>query len=99
MSLGQRDQTRSQTGVLQAACQQPPSLLASLVRILIKGDVDATAGLVAKLGPLCGGQMSADGGGGVAKSELPKHSEVKQAFDEDHGRKGADRLPGKQAAL
>src|ERR1044072_2015448 len=43
--------------------------------------------------------MRADGAGGVPKTSLPQHRQVKQAFDEDHGRKCADRLPGKQASL
>ena len=95
----QRNDTRLQTGTVQTLGKQARSLLTGLVWILIEGDVDTTAGLIAKLRQLHRGQMSADGAGGVAKPSLSERSQVKRAFDQDHGRERAHRLPGKQASL
>ena len=88
-----------QAGALQAPGEQPRSLLASLVGIVVESDIDATAGLVTKLRPLRGCQMCADGTGGVAPASLPEHGQIKQAFHQDHVGEGADRFPGKQATL
>src|SRR2546422_878099 len=41
--------------------------------------------------------MSSKATGRVAKPGLPKYSQIKQAFDQNHRRIEAHRLPGKQA--
>src|SRR6516162_2508723 len=43
--------------------------------------------------------MSADGAGGIAKTSLPEHRQVKQTFDQDHAGEVAECLPSKQAAF
>jgi len=88
-----------QAGTFQAPRQKTRSLLTGLVGILVEGDIDATAGLITKLGPLRRCQVSADGTGGVTKASLPEHGQIEKSFHQDHGREGTDRVPGKQAPL
>ena len=83
----------------QAPGKLAGSCLAGVIFILVKDKVDRTTRPIAKLGQLCRCQMSADGACGIAKAGLPQRGQVEQAFDQDHGGKMADRLPGKQAAL
>jgi hypothetical protein len=57
------------------AIQRPEearSPLARLVGVAIEGDIDATARLITKLGPLLRCQMDADGAGGV-NVPRPRH--------------------------
>src|SRR4051794_37314778 len=70
---GQGDDAGLEASALEALGKEARSFLAGLVGILVKGDVDATAGLIRELGPLRGCQVSADGAGGVAKAGLPEH--------------------------
>lgn len=71
----QGNDTGSQTGAFQVLGEEARSSLASVVRILVEGDIDATAGLITKLGALHRGQIRADSTGGVAKPAC--HSEAK----------------------
>ena len=73
--------------------------LPGLVIISVEGDVDGAARRIVKLRQVSGAQMCAYGTGGIAKAGLPKHGQVEQPFDQDHGRKTADGLPGKQPAF
>ena len=49
-------------------------ILAGLVGIVVEGDINVAAGLIAKLRQLRWCQMGADGAGGIAKAGLPEHS-------------------------
>jgi len=53
----QPDDARGHAGVGEALCKQVRRLLAGLVFILIKGNVDTTAWLAAKLGYMEGAEM------------------------------------------
>lgn len=88
-----------QPGILQSAGEQLRSMLASLVSILIKGDVDTTPGLIRELGPLRWCEMGADRTGSIAEAGLPQHSQIEQAFHQDECGKGPDRFPREQSAL
>ena len=90
---------RGETGEKQTLSKLTSGALTGLVSIVIESDVDSAMGRIAKLVPLQGCRMSADGTGGVAKARLPQDSEVKQSFDENHIRGVTKRFPGEQAAF
>ena len=99
MSARQLDDAGGCAGTLQAPRKLVSGALTGLVFILVKDDVDRARGAITELLELTRRQMCADGAGGIAKAGLPKHGQVEQTFDQDHGGEVADRLPGKQAAF
>jgi hypothetical protein len=58
--------------------QSPCRLWAGLIVILIEGDVHQAPGTMAKLRPLGGSQMRAEGAGGVVETRLPQHGQIEQ---------------------
>jgi hypothetical protein len=89
----------SHAGIFQAFGELPGDLLASLVFIFIEGDVDHAIGNLAKLVEMGGGEMGAHSGGRMAKTGLPQHGQVEQAFDENQRGEMTNRVPGEQTAL
>src|SRR5215831_20208987 len=71
--------TRGDTGAVQALGEGSSGLLTGLVFILIEDNVDSTILGIAKLVPLQGRQMSADRTGGVAKAFLPEKCKIGRA--------------------
>ena len=84
-------------GAFQALRELLSGLLAGLVFILVKDDVDRTGRPIQEWIELTGCQMRADGGSGVAEAGLPQYRQVEQAFYQDHRREEADRVPSEQA--
>jgi hypothetical protein len=91
--------TRGETGAVQALGEGSSGLLTGLVFILIEDNVDATILGIAKLVPLQGCQMSADRTGGVAKAFLPEKRKIEQALDQNHVGVVAERFPCEQSAF
>ena len=75
---------RRDARALQALRKLMGSLLAGLVFVLVKNDVDRPVGWLAKLGQLSGCQMGANRAGCIAEAGLPQRGQVEQPFDQDH---------------
>ena len=73
LSRRQGNDARLQASTVQLSSEALRSLLASLIDVLVEGDIDATVRLVTKLRPLRQRKVSTDTAGGVAKSSLPEH--------------------------
>ena len=73
--------------------------MASLILILIEGDVDTAVGIFAQLGQLRWRQVGTDGTSGIAESRLPQHGEIEQPLDQDYVAELPDRLPSEQTAF
>src|SRR4051812_45440294 len=73
--------------------------LASLVVIVIKGNVDLTVRSFGQLVELQRGELVPDAACGVAKTRLPKHGKIEESFDEYSGGMIADRVPRNQTGF
>ena len=98
MAIGQEDAASGDALRLETMCELLRGLLAAAVGIDIEGEING-ARAVAQLSKLAGVEVGAQRAGDVAKTGLPQHGQVEQPFDQDHGGKTADGLPGKQSAF
>ena len=99
MAGRQEHQACGETSAGELTSELESRPLASLIGVVVEGQVDATTRPIDQLSPLHGCQMGADGAGSIAKTGLPQHCQVKQTFDQDHGGAVVECLPSKQAAF
>ena len=99
VASGQLDETYVQSRLVEALKKIVGGILASLVLILIEGDVDTAIWVFVQLDQLRRSQVGTDGTSGVAESCLPQHGEIEQALDQYYVAELSDRFPGKQAAF
>src|SRR5215472_17170684 len=94
VASGQLDETYVQARLIEILKEIVGGILASLVFVLIEGDVDTAVGMFAQLGQLRRSQVGADGTSGIAESCLPQHGEIEQALDQDYVAELSDRFNG-----
>ena len=98
MTVGQADAASGDVLSLQTMSQLYCGLLATSVGIVVESQIDGTPAL-AELPELAGIEMASQRTSDVAKTRLPQHGIVEQAFDENHLRTAPDLLPAVQTSL
>src|SRR5215469_15753409 len=68
VASGQLDETYVQARLIEILKEMVGGILASLVFVLIEGDVDTAVGIFAQLGQLRRSQVGTDGTSGIAES-------------------------------
>ena len=99
VASGQLDETHVQTRLIETLKEIIGGISASLVFILVEGNIHTAVRVLAELSQLGRSQTSTDSTGGIAESCLPQHGEIEQALDQDYVGGLPDRFPGEQAAL
>ena len=98
VAVGQADLTSVDVLNLQAMSQLLCSVLATSVGIRVESQIDSTPAL-AEFPEMEGTEIASPRKSDFAKSRLPQHGIVEQAFDEDHLRTAPDLFPAVQTSL